>query len=323
MNDNRIVIAGGSGFLGKSIARTLTQKHYEVVILSRSPEKLSKGMKGVYWDGKNLGPWANEIEGAKAVINLTGKNVICRYTPENINEIDSSRVDSVRVIDEAIGKCSKPPKAFVQVASLAIYGDRQDTILDESASAGRGTPVETCLKWERQFNSGNTPDTRRVLFRFGLALGKEAGVLLHFGRFARWFLGGQVGNGKQYMSWIHLNDLNGIIRLAIELDEIEGVFNACAPNPVTNKEFMCTLRNELKRPWSPPVPVLAVNIGSWLMGVEPSLALTGRRCIPKKLNEFGFQFTYPKLKGALKNIYEPSLSLDGIHPAVLMLRRSL
>jgi uncharacterized protein (TIGR01777 family) len=318
-----IVIAGGSGFLGQSIARTLTQKHYEVVILSRSPEKLSKEMKGVYWDGKTLGQWAKEIDGAQAVINLTGKNVICRYTPENINEIDSSRVNSVRVIDEAIGRCSKPPTAFIQVASLAIYGDRQDEILDESACSGQGIPVETCLKWERQFNSGNTPDTRRVLLRFGLALGKEAGVLLHFGRFARWFLGGQVGNGKQYMSWIHLNDLNGIIRLAIELDEIVGVFNACAPEPVTNIEFMRTLRQELNRPWSPPVPTLAVNIGSWFMGVEPSLALTGRRCIPKRLNEFGFRFTYPALKGALKNIYEPSPDPIGVHPSMLMLRRSL
>ena len=304
MDNNRIVIAGGSGFLGQSLAKSLAQKHYAVVILSRSPNKLPAGMKGVYWDGKSLGPWAEEIDGARAVLNFTGKNVVCRYTPENIQEIDASRVDSVRVLDEAIGQCAKPPPVFVQAASLAIYGDRQDEVLDESARPGQGLPVETCLKWEKQFNSADTPGTRRVLLRMGLALGKDAGVLRHFGRFARWFLGGAVGNGQQYLSWIHLKDLNGIVRLAIELEEINGVFNACAPNPVANKEFMRVLRRTLNRPWSPPVPVLAVKIGSWFMRVEPSLALTGRRCVPKRLNDFGFQFAFPNLEDALTDIYK-------------------
>ena len=147
------------------------------------------------------------------------------------------------------------------------------------------------------------PNTRRVLLRIGLVLGRDGGALSVLGKLTRWFLGGAAGNGRQYISWIHLADMNRMFVDAIEREDVIGMFNATAPNPVTNAEFMRELRRALHRPWCPPAPVWAVRFGSWLMKTEPSLALTGRRCAPRRFLESGFKFQFPDLRAALKDIY--------------------
>ncbi len=302
MNKPRVILAGGSGFLGRELERHLSANGYGVIVLTRSPDSNSESAKDVQWDGKTLGDWADHFNGAKAVVNLTGKNVSCRYTPENRREINESRVDSVRVVEQAISKCSDPPRVLVQAASLAIYGNAGDRICDESAPSGDGFPVETCLLWEKAFNVVQTPATRRVLLRISFVLGSGGGALGTLTKLTRFYLGGTVGNGRQYISWIHIEDFNRMVQWTIENEKAEGIFNATGPSPVTNAEFMRELRYALHRPWSPPTPSWAVHIGSWLMGTEACLALTGRRGIPKRFVENGFDFKYSGLKEALQNL---------------------
>jgi uncharacterized protein (TIGR01777 family) len=243
------------------------------------------------------------LNGARAVINLAGKSVNCRYTAENRREINESRVNSVTAIGEAIRACSKPPSVLVQSASLAIYGDAGDDWCDETTSPGDGFAVETCLLWEKAFADSSTPQTRRVVLRIGIVLRKSGGALRTLGRLAKFGLGGTVGNGRQYISWIHWLDMIRLFLAAIEQEQLSGVFNATGPQPVTNAEFMRELRHAVHRPWSPPVPNWAVHIGSFLMGTEACLALTGRRCLPKRLQENGFNFNFTALGAALTDIY--------------------
>lgn len=298
----RVVLPGGGGFLGQALAQDLQQLGYDVRILTRSPSLYSGPGNAIGWDGKTLGAWATDLDGAEAVVNFTGKSVNCRYNPENRREINESRVDSVKVVDQAITRCKQPPKVLVQAASLAIYGDAGDRLCDETSPPGTGFPVETCLLWERAFNEGQTPATRRVLFRIGFVLGKGGGALNVLAKLTKWFLGGTVGSGNQYISWLHLADMSQMFLWAMEREEAAGVYNATGPNPVTNREFMQGLRSILQRPWSPPAPAWAVRIGSWLLGTEACLALTGRRCVPKRLMNQGFQFQFTDLRLALEDL---------------------
>jgi len=186
---------------------------------------------------------------------------------------------------------------------LAIYGDTGERTCDDSALPGKGFSAETCLLWEEAFSSMKVPATRKVLLRIGIALGKNKGALGTLANLARFYLGGTVGNGRQYVSWLHMKDLTEMFLWAIQLAEIKGVFNACGPKPITNAEFMLQLRRALHRPWSPPIPAWAVVIGSRLMGTEAELALAGRRCIPKRFQESGFEFRYPLLEEALRDLF--------------------
>jgi uncharacterized protein (TIGR01777 family) len=310
MKNERIILAGGSGFLGRLLAGELIRRGAEVVILSRNglePTLLSSPAPGsvrtVRWDGATLGPWAETLNGARAVVNLTGRSVNCRHTPENRQEIIDSRVNSVKVVSEAIQRCTNPPPVLVQASSLAIYGDPGDKVCNEKTPYGDGFPAEVCRLWEEALADSHTPRTRRVVLRIGFVLGASGGALSVLARLTKLGLGGRIGNGRQYISWIHETDMNQMFVDSIERNELEGAFNATAPHPVTNTEFMRQLRRALHRPWSPPAPAWAVRIGSWFMRTEPGLALGGRRCVPTRLLEQGFQFRYPQLGPALSQIY--------------------
>jgi len=299
----RIVLAGGSGFIGQSLSPFLLSKNYELIVLTRARSDHRSAVRNVHWDGKTLDDWIESVNGAFAVVNLTGRNISCRHTPENRREIIDSRVNSVRVLGQAIARCAQPPKAFVQIAGVGIYGDKGNRICDETASPGDDFVTKVCEKWEAAFDSIDAPNTRKVLLRLGVVLGPNGGFLGLLGRLTRWFLGGQVGNGRQYISWIHITDLSRMVSASIENWELTGVFNATSPNPVTNAELMRELRRALHRPWSPPVPEFAVRIGSWLMGTEASLALVSQRCVPKRFLEKHFAFEFPEQREALANIF--------------------
>lgn len=294
----RVVIAGGSGFLGQHLERELVKRGYEVMILTRSPRRSNE----IGWDGKALGTWAKAVDGAYGVINLTGKSVNCRYTPENRREIIASRVDSVTVMNEAILKSEKPPAVLIQASSLAIYGNPGAAVCDESTPPASGFSPEVCIQWERAFYQADLPETRRVVLRIGFALAKDGGALEPLVNLTRFFLGGTVGSGNQYISWLHIDDLNQIFIQALEDDRYEGIYNATSPVPVTNREFMRSLRHTLNRPWSPPTPAPFVHIGAFLMRTEPALALEGRRCLPRRLQEQGFQFRHTNLDQALADL---------------------
>jgi uncharacterized protein len=299
----RVVLAGGSGFLGNAIARPLLERNYEVVVLTRFPRKRNDGVREIAWDGKTLGIWVQYLDDSHAVVNLTGRSVNCRHTPENLRDIIESRVNSVSAIASAIHNLARPPRGWVQAGSLAFYGDLDDRWCEEGTPSSAGEMVETCRLWETAFQAAPLPNTRRVLLRIGLVLDRDGGALSVLGKLTKWFLGGAAGDGRQYVSWIHLADMNQMFIDAIERDDLLGVFNAASPNPVTNAEFMSELRRALHRPWCPPAPVWAVRFGSRLMKTDPALALTGRRCRPARFLRLGFKFQFPELRGALRKIY--------------------
>lgn len=300
--NRKIVLAGGSGFLGKSLADFLISKGYQVVILSRGIPKQEGKIKYLQWDGVRLGDWVDELKDSYALVNFTGKSVNCIYTKSNRVEIVSSRIESVSLLREAIKKCQNPPQVFVQAGSLAIFGDTKE-LCDEQSPHGTGFSVDVCKQWEAEFFKEDFPNTRQVLLRIGFALGRNGGALEPLTKLAKYHLGGTVGTGKQYLSWLHLDDLNAMFLNAIENEEYLGTYNATGPNPVTNKEFMSTLRKVLNKGWTPPAPSPLVRIGAYLLlKTEPSLALTGRNCIPKKLQDQGFIFQHTDLEMALRDL---------------------
>jgi uncharacterized protein len=292
----RIILAGGSGFVGSALAPALRTQGYEVLLLGR-------GATDLQWDGKTFGAWARSIDGAEAIVNLTGKNINCRHTPENRREIIRSRVDSVRVLGEAITNCAVPPRVFVQTSGVGYYGDTGDRVADESAPLGNDFPAEVCRQWEGAFDALDLPSTRKIILRLGVVLGRDGGALPMLEKLTRWFLGGAVGNGRQFISWIHVADVVRMFVSAIEDHELTGVFNATGPAPVTNSEFMRELRRALHRPWSPPVPAPFARVGAWLMGSDGGLALLSSRCIPRRFLEHGLQFQFANLRDALANLY--------------------
>jgi uncharacterized protein len=299
----RIVLAGGSGFIGESLSPLLISKNYEVIVLTRAESDQHGAVCKAHWDGKTLGDWIQFVDGAAAVMNLTGRSINCRHTPENRREIIDSRVDSVRVLRHAIEQCAQPPPVFVQFAGVGIYGDKGKRFCDETTAPGDDFVAEVCQRWEGAFDSVDASKTRKVLLRLGVVLGPDGGFLEVLGRLTRWFLGGQIGSGRQYISWIHITDLSRMVLASVENQELTGTFNASSPNPVPNAEFMRELRRALHRPWSPPVPEFAARIGSWLMGTEAGLALVSERCVPKRFLENGFNFEFPTLRQALTNIF--------------------
>ena len=302
MSRARIVIAGGSGFIGSALARDCYAQYGVVIVLTRTPRQRNDGVVEVEWTGAHMGEWIKYLDGAEAVINLAGKNVNCRFTPENVRELLESRVQSVRAIALAIEHVKSPPRVWVQAGAIGFYGDRKDTLCDESSFNGLDTLADICRQWEYAFNLAPAPKTRKVLLRIGVVLGREGGALPILAKMTKWFLGGQAGSGKQFISWIHLKDLSQMFGEAIAREDLSGTFNAVAPKPATNAEFMRELRRTLHRPWSPPAPAWAVKLGARMMGTEPSLALSGCRVVPKRFVEAEFNFQFPDLSGALNAV---------------------
>ena len=302
MNRKRIVIAGGSGFIGRALAKEFCAQNLDVVILTRAPRGRADCIREIEWYGKHIGEWIAFLDGAEAVINLTGKNINCPHTPENVRAITASRVDSVNAIAAALFHVKLPPRAWVQASATGFYGDTGDAACDENSPSGKDTLAEICQQWESAFAKTSAPKTRKVALRIGFVLGRDGGALPVLGKLTKWFLGGAAGGGRQYISWIHLADLARMFVAAVERENLAGTFNAVAPGAVTNAEFMRELRRTLRRPWSPPVPEFAVRLGARLMKSEPALALAGQRCVPGKFLEVEFLFQFPQLRAALENL---------------------
>lgn len=258
----------------------------------------------VQWSGAHIGEWIKYLDGAEAVINLAGKNAKCPHTPKNVHEMTESRVNSVANVGMALNHVKAPPRVWLQASAIGYYGNTGDKVCDENSPNGSDTLADICCDWENAFNSAPVPGTRKVLLRIGVALGTGGGALPILTRMTRWFLGGSAGNGKQFISWIHLKDLARMFCEGVAREEWSGTFNAVAPNPVTNKEFMRQLRRTLHRPWSPPAPAPIVRLSTRMMGLDPSLALDGCRVVSKRLTEAGFRFDFPEVGPALKDIYD-------------------
>lgn len=302
MNPKRIVIAGGSGFIGSALAGEFSAHRFEVVVLSRSPRQRTDGVREVEWDGVHLGEWIAQLDGAEAVINLSGKSINCPHTPENLQEITASRVNSVKTIAAAFGHVKVPPRIWVQASAVGFYGDTRDVARDESSPAGNDTLANICRQWEAAFTAASVPQTRKVTLRIGFVLGRNGGALPMLSKMTRWFLGGAAGSGRQYVSWVHMADLTAMFLTTVTNEKLSGTFNAVGPNAVTNAQFMRALRRTLHRPWSPPAPEFAVKLGARMMGSEASLALASQQCVPKRFLETGFRFRFTDVAPALNDL---------------------
>lgn len=296
-----VVIAGGSGFVGRYLVRACGAAGYRVRVLSRSARPVP-GAEVVGWDGRNPGDWVAALEGAAGVIGLAGRNVNCRYTRRNLREIDRSRIDSVDAIGRAIAACRAPPAVWIQAATTAIHGDAGERWCDERSPPGDGVPVATASKWEVAWHAHADVPCRRVLLRMSFVLGMDGGPLPVLVALARRGLGGRAGSGRQYVSWIHHRDLERVVLDALRDPAMSGCYAVAAPRPVTNEDFMRALRRVLGRGWAPPTPAWAVRVGALLMRTEPVLVLTGRRVRPARLLERGFRFEQPDLPEALADV---------------------
>lgn len=300
----KIVIPGGSGYLGRALAAYFVARGDRVVVLSRSAAEEQAGMKTAAWDGRTLGPWADELEDADAVINMAGRSVNCRYNARNRRAIYASRLDSTRVLGAAIAQMQNPPRLWINSSSATIYRDAYDRPMDEErGEIGSGFSVDVCQQWERAFFEAPTPHTRKVALRSAMVFGKgRGGVMEAFQTIVRLGLGGKQGSGKQFVSWVHLDDFIAGIQWIIDHAELDGAINIASPNPRTNAEFMRILRLVSRQPIGLPATRWMLAIGAFFLRTETELLLKSRRVVPTRLLESGFQFRYPELYPALDNI---------------------
>lgn len=299
----RIVIAGGTGFLGLNLARHLIGEGCEVVLISRHSTSRAD-WRHEKWDARTVGDWARHLDGAGALVNLAGRTVDCVKTPDHCDEILRSRVESTEVLGRALQRVNTPPRVWVQMSTAHRYGDPPDVVCDEDSAFGYGLAPFVGQAWEEAFERAVPPSMRQVVLRTSFVLGRTGGALPKLARLARFGLGGKVGQGRQGMSWIHERDLNRLFVRAIADESMTGAYIATAPNPVSNAEFMRELRRALRVPFGLPAAGWMVRLGAPLiMRTDPELALYGRYCVSRRLREEGFEFEFPDVASALGDLY--------------------
>ncbi len=307
----KIVIPGGTGQVGTILARHFLADGHDVVVLGRNPKP--RDWRVISWDAKTLGDWISEIDSADVVINLAGRNVNCRYTPDNRREIMDSRVDSTRAVGEAIAAASNPPHLWLQASTATIYSHRYDVANDDvTGIIGGSEPdapeswkfsIDVATAWEKATNEADTPNTRRVLMRSSVILSPDSGgifdVLLGL---VRRGLGGTSGGGKQFVSWLHERDFIRSVNWLIEHEELSGVVNLASPSPMPNKDFMRILREAWGTSVGLPATEWMLAIGAVLMRTETELVLKSRRVVPTRLLESGFEFEFPHWEKAARDL---------------------
>jgi uncharacterized protein len=298
-----VVIAGGSGYLGRVLSQHFTRMSRPVVILARRPQEASPFARFVQWDGETLGPWTRELEKAAAVINLCGRSVNCRYNERNRKEILESRLRPTRILGQAIVLCTDPPKVWLNASSATIYRSSSDVAMDEnSGEYGEGFSVDVCQQWEKTMSDFPLKRTRTVALRISIVFGRGSAAFQMLYRLVRSGLGGKMGPGGQYMSWIHEDDFARATEWIIEHEILKGAVNIASPNPLPNREFMRTFRKVCRRPIGLPAATWMIHIGTMLLGTEAELVLKSRRTMPARLMATGFQYKFPKWPEALQNI---------------------
>lgn len=308
----RLVIAGGSGFLGSALARFFAARSWEVIVLTRTPRPRANAGREIHWDGEQLGDWSKEFEGATALVNLAGVSVNCRYHARNRKLMLDSRLNSTRVLGEAISRCANPPPVWLNSSTATIYKHNFGPAWEETGEIG-GCPeakdifsVHIATEWERVFNEANTPRTRKVALRSAMVLGHgKNSVFPNLLRLARLGLGGSLAGGGQFVSWIHQEDFCRAVEWLIEHENLDGPVNVAAPNPVTNAQFMATIRKACRVPFGLPASRWMLEIGAFFMRTETELVIKSRRVVPGKLVRDGFSFNFPGLKLAIEDLTKP------------------
>jgi uncharacterized protein (TIGR01777 family) len=292
--NRKIVIAGGTGFIGNHLATGFKKEGYEVLIISRQAGTIR-------WT--NFQGILGALENADMLVNLAGKSVDCRYNIKNKEKILTSRTLTTKILGQAIELCKNPPPLWINASTATIYRHAEDRPMTESeGEIGKGFSVDVATQWEKTFFSFHLKKTRQVALRMAIVLGKNGGVIKPFLNLVRFGLGGKQGNGKQMFSWIHIDDVFNIILFVIEHEELSGVYNCSAPGPVTNRILMRTFREKTNKKFALPSPAWLLQMGSVIIKTETELILKSRWVMPEKLLRVGYNFKYPLLDGALENI---------------------
>lgn len=313
----KVILAGGSGQIGRALAQAYRSRNWEVVTLGRSVELAApcEGESYRIWDGASLDSWQEELDGANWVVNLAGRTVNCRYTSENMRQMMNSRVDSVRVIGQAIAACSKPPSMWFQMSTATIYAHRFDVANDEEQGVigGQepGVPaywarsVEIAKAWERTLEESPTPNTRKVALRAAMVMDhSKGGIFDTLHQLVRRGLGGSIGGGRQYISWIHQNDFMRALDYIEKEARLDGAINLCSPNPLTQAEFMRVLREASGVGIGLPATAWMAKLGAVFMRTDAELVLKSRRVVPKRLLDAGFEFEFPRWNEACRQILQ-------------------
>lgn len=307
----KIVIPGGSGQVGHILARAFHRRGDEVVVLSRNPA--ARPWRVVPWDGVSLGNWQAELEACDAVINLAGRSVNCRYNPRNRAEILNSRLNSTAILGQAIAKTRQKPRVWLQAGTATIYAHRYDAPNDEytgrlggeeaDAPSEWNFSIAVAKAWESTFESADVGPTRKLILRSAMTMSPDAGgVFATLYSLVRLGLGGSAGDGRQFVSWIHEEDFVAAVRWLLEREDMHGVVNLAAPNPLPNADFMRELRLAAGVPFGFPAQAWMLELGAIVLRTETELLLKSRRVGPTRLLETGFRFRYATWEEAAKNL---------------------
>ena len=307
---NRIVLAGGSGFIGRLLTNNLVSGNNDIVVLTRSPGPPGQSIRQVRWDGRTLGEWARELDGARALVNLAGRSVDCRYNARNRREILESRVDSTRVLGEAIARCNKPPPIWLNASTATIYKHTFDQPMDEATGVIGATPeakdefsIQVARAWEETLFEAATPATRKVALRTGMVFAASKGGVYRVLRgLTQWGLGGRIASGRQFISWVHEIDLCQSVEWLIDRDDFTGPVNVASPNPIPQREMMRIIRRECGVPFGLPATRRMLEVAAYVHRTEAELIIKSRRVVPGRLLAAGFQFRFPRMENAVREI---------------------
>lgn len=295
----KIIIAAGTGFLGKNLRNYFTEKGHHVYILTRNPKHKNE----IYWDAKTLGEWKKILENADVIINLAGKSVDCRYTDKNKKEIYSSRIESTKVLQQAVNECINKPKVWLNASSATIYIHSETHLnTEENGVIGDDFSMNICKSWESEFFKTKNEDVRKVSLRTSIVLGNNGGAFPKLKMLTKFGLGGKQGRGNQNVSWIHVDDFCKAIEFILENENLSGPINITAPKPLSNKDFMMKLRKEIKMSFGLNAPVWQLEIASIFLKTETELLLKSRNVYPEKLILNGFEFKYSQVEKAFENL---------------------
>lgn len=297
----KIVLNGGTGFIGGRLIDELLSEHHDVVLLTRRKRsEIAAAVQQEEWDGKTIGTWSREVDGADALINLSGESLAARrWTHAQKERIISSRLNATRAVIEALRRASRKPSVLISASAIGYYGDVPEGIVTEDRPHGSGFLAETCTLWEAEALKAEEIGIRVARMRMGVILGKDGGALERMVLPFRLFVGGRLGSGRQWFSWIHLDDVVGAILYILNTSTLNGPINTTAPEPVTMNQFCLALGNVLARPSWIPVPEFLLRLA---VGEMSGMVLSGQRVVPQKLLEQGFKFKHSSVLEALESI---------------------
>lgn len=300
----KIVLSGSTGFIGKTLTRRLASNGHEIVCLTRNPEKYkssnSKNISYIKWNARTTDSWAEVVDSADAVINLAGEPIDeKRWTRYQKEWILNSRIESTNAVVEAISMAKNQPSTLINASAVGYYGDVKSCSVDESHPRGTGFLADVCELWENAAKKAEKYNTRVVMLRTGVVLESDGGALKRMLSAFKAFASGTPGSGSQWVPWIHRKDVISAIEFILKNNSLSGPVNISSPNPVTMKELATTIGEILHKPMWAPIPSFVVKAA---LGEMAEMLLTGQKVIPFKLIEAGFEFKYPYLKDALKDI---------------------